>query len=300
MEAGMVGLEVRHVLDVKAKLGEAPLWSIEEEALFWVDIEHKTINRFDPVKGTNQAWQLPAIPGCFAFREGHGAVIATNRGYYDFDFRTGAIELICDAPFDSELFRFNDGKVDRQGRFWAGSIPFAFKLEGEGEGTFYRYEAGTVTPGIHGVKVPNGTAFSPDGRTMYRAESMDRAIYRLDYDPATGTASNQRVFATMPNDFGIPDGATVDTEGCLWSAVPFGATGKVARFTPDGELDLHFDVPVLVPTMVAFGGKDMSTLYITSASIEASLNRPSSPMSGDIFAVDTGFRGISETALLKA
>jgi sugar lactone lactonase YvrE len=288
--------EVRHVLDVKATLGEAPAWSIEQGALFWVDIEKQTINRFDPARGTNRVWPIGAIPGCFAFRKG-GAVIATNRGYYDFDFATGALARICDAPFDPDVFRFNDGKVDRQGRFWVGSIPFAFKIDGPGEGTFYCYEAGRVRPGIEGIKVPNGTAFSPDGTTMYRAESMDRYILAYDYDPASGTPSNPRVFATMPDGFGIPDGATVDSEGCLWTAVPFGITGKVARFTPDGALDLQFDVPVLVPTMVTFGGPNMSTLYITSGRIEASLNRPVSPLGGDIFAVETRFRGIPEALL---
>ena len=295
----MADYEVRHVLDVKAGLGEAPLWSLEQQALFWVDIHRNSFNRFDPVSGSNRSWSLPAAPGCFAFRVGGGAVIATDRGYYDFAFATGAIELIRDAPFDPEQFRFNDGKADRQGRFWAGSIQKNFDPEATGQATYYRYEAGAVIPGIFGITVPNGTAFSPDGRTMYHSESMQRVIYSLDYDPDTGVASGQRVFARMPDGFGIPDGATVDTEGGFWTAVPFGQTGKVARFTPDGRLDVHFDVPVLVPTMVAFGGSDMSTLFVTSGRIEAHLNRPQSPLGGDIFAVETGYRGIPEIPIAR-
>jgi sugar lactone lactonase YvrE len=294
----MADYEIRHVLDVKAALGEAPLWSVEEQALFWVDILRHTFNRFDPVSGSNRSWSLPAAPGCFTFRVG-GAVIAAERGYYDFDFATHAIELIRDAPFDPGQFRFNDGKADRHGRFWAGSIMKNFDTEAPGQATYYRYEAGVVTPGISGITVPNGTAFSPDGRTMYHSESMQRVIYSLDYDPDTGVASGQRVFARMPEGFGIPDGATVDTEGGFWTAVPFGQTGKVARFTPDGRLDVHFDVPVLVPTMVAFGGPDMATLFVTSGRIEAHLKRPASALGGDIFAVATGYRGIPEIPIAR-
>jgi sugar lactone lactonase YvrE len=292
--------QVRHVLDVKADHGEAPLWSVEEQALFWVDIQNKSFNRFDPKSGSNRAWTLPATPGCFTFRVGGGAVIAANRGYYDFDFATSAIERICAAPFDPEKFRFNDGKADRNGRFWAGSIKERFDQNAPGEGIYYRYEAGVVTPGLFDISVPNGTAFSPDGRTMYRAESMQRIIYALDYDPLTGVASKQRVFATMPEGFGIPDGAAVDTEGGLWLAVPFGPTGKIARFTPDGRLDVQFDVPVLVPTMVSFGGPGLETLFITSSRMEKNLNRPSSPLGGDLFAVETGYRGIPETPIARA
>jgi len=293
----MAGFEVRHVLDIKAGLGEAPLWSVEQQALYWVDIEGKTLNRFDPASGANRAWPLPAIPGCFNFREG-GLILAANLGYYDFDFASEKFELILEAPFDPKVFRFNDGKADRQGRLWAGTIPFAFK--GEPEGTFYRYENGVATPGIPGIMVPNGVAFSPDGTVMYRSESMQRIIYRYDYDIETGTPSNQRVFAEMPDGFGITDGAAVDTEGYYWCALPFGETGKVARFAPDGMLDLHFDMPVLVPTMVSFGGPDMSTLYITSGRLEPSLNRPVSALGGDIFAVETSFTGIAETMTARA
>jgi sugar lactone lactonase YvrE len=286
--------DVRHVLDVKASLGEAPLWSQEQAALIWLDIRGDTLNRFDPASGTNRAWPLPVThPGAFTFCTG-GVAIATNRGFFRFDFASEKFELICDAPLDPDVFRFNDGKADRQGRFWIGSMLIDFKHEGEGEGTYFRYEAGQWIPGIAGIKVPNGTAFSPDGTQMYRAESMSRQILVYDYDPETGSPSNPRIFAEMPDGFGIPDGATVDSEGGLWSAIPFGVTGKVARFSPDGRLDLHFDVPVLVPTMVAFGGKDMATLFVTSGRIEASLGRPESPLGGDIFAVETGFSGLAE------
>lgn len=290
----MADFEVKRVLDIKAGLGEGALWSVDEQALFWVDIHKKTLNRFDPADRSNHAWTLPATPGCFAFREGRGAVVATDRGYYDLDFVSGVMELLLAPPFDPAIFRFNDGKTDRQGRFWVGTV-LANKFE-EGLGHYFRYENGTAVEGLSGITVANGTAFSPDGRTMYRAESMARRIYALDYDPDVGVATNERVFATMPEGFGFPDGATVDSEGFYWSAVPFGEkTGSVMRFAPDGKLDLHFDTPVLVPTMVAFGGPDLSTLYIVSGRIEAALNRSPSELGGDLFAVETRFRGLPET-----
>jgi sugar lactone lactonase YvrE len=294
--------EVRHVLDIKAQLGEAPLWSVDQQALYWVDIEHKTLNRFDPATGRNESWPVPATPGCFNFREGGGLVLATNQGFFDFDFATTRFEKICDAPFDPAGWRFNDGKADRQGRLWAGSMKLAFKIDGPPEGTFYRYEAGKVVAGIPGVMVPNGTAFSPDGTTMYRSDwrPEGKVVLQYDYDIATGTPSNERLFTSMPAGFGIPDGASVDSEGFYWNAVPYGDKGRVARFAPDGSLDLHFDMPVLGPTMVAFGGKDMSTLFITSCRLETNMGLPMSSLGGDIFAVQTQMHGMAETLSARA
>lgn len=298
----MVQFEVDHVLDIKAELAEAPSWSVEQQALYWVDIENRSFNRFDPGTGRNDSWSIPATPGCFNFREGGGAVLATNMGFFDFDFATSRFEKICDAPFDPAEFRFNDGKADRQGRLWAGSMRLAFKIDGPPEGTFYRYEAGKVTPVIADVMVPNGTAFSPDGKTMYRSDWRPdgRIVLQYDYDVATGTPSNERLFTAMPLGFGIPDGAAVDTDGFYWAAIPFGDKGRVARFAPDGRLDLHFEMPVLGPTMVAFGGRNMSTLFITSCRLEANMGLPMSPLGGDIFAVRTHVRGMAETLSARA
>jgi sugar lactone lactonase YvrE len=294
--------EIKHLLDIKAELGEAPSWSVEQQALYWVDIELKTLNRFDPATGRNESWTVPATPGCFNFREGGGAVLATNRGYFDFDFGTCQFEKICDAPFSPDEFRFNDGKADRQGRLWAGSIKLAFRMDGPPEGSFYRYEAGRVVAGISGVMVPNGTAFSPDGKTMYRSDwrAEGKVVLQYDYDVATGMPSNERIFTTMPQGFGVPDGAAVDTEGYYWNAVPYGDKGRIARFAPDGSLDLHFEMPILGPTMVAFGGNDMSTLFITSCRLESNMGLPMSALGGDIFSVETQATGIAETLSARA
>jgi sugar lactone lactonase YvrE len=290
----MAGFDVRHVLDIKAALGEAPIWSLEQDALIWLDVRSAALNRFDPMTGVNKAWTLPVRhPGAFTLCTG-GVAIATGHGFFRFDFAGEAFDRVGDVPIDPAKFRFNDGKADRQGRFWIGSMLMAFDRHGPGAGTYYCYEDGQWKAGIEGISVPNGTAFSPDGTVMYRSESMVGKILAYDYDPATGTPSNERLFAQMPEGFGIPDGGTVDSQGGLWSAIPFGDGGRVARFTPDGKLDFFVEVPVMAPTMVAFGGKDLKTLFITSGRMEAVMNLPPSELGGDIFAFDTSFQGIPE------
>jgi sugar lactone lactonase YvrE len=291
----MAGFEVRHVLDIKATLGECPLWSQDQQALIWLNPRLGTLNRFDPVTAGNIAWQVPAEhPGAFMLCEG-GAGVVTPAGILRFDFASETFVRLGDVPIDPAVFRFNDGKQDRQGRFWIGTMVPGFKPDQPGVGTYYRYEAGIWTSMISGIRIPNGTAFSPDGTVMYRAETLDRTIFAHDLDTANGTLSNERVFAKLPDHCGMPDGATVDSEGGYWLAVPFGEKGQVIRFTPDGRMDLTIDLPVLAPTMVAFGGPDMATLFITSGRLEDLMGREHSPLGGDLFAVDTGFRGITET-----
>jgi sugar lactone lactonase YvrE len=291
----MAEYTVKCVLDIKAELGECPMWSAGDQSLYWIDIERKTINRFHPASGDNKAWQLPAKPGCFAFRDGNGAVVAANDGIYDFDFGTGLAKKLAAAPFDSTLLRFNDGRTDRQGRLWAGTVP-ADMRHLDTKGAFYRFDGKSLDQGIAPIRIANGTAFSPDGRTMYRAESMLHCIFAYDYDPETGTPSRERIFAKVPEDFGHPDGATVDTQGGYWIALPnMGGHGHIARFTPDGRLDFRIEVPVMVSTMAAFGGPDLSTLYITSARLEEYVKGPIAETAGAIFAVETKFRGEPET-----
>lgn len=291
----MSRFEVRHVLDVKAMLGECPVWSLEQQALIWLNAREGVFNRFDPVSGRNDAWRLPdGHAGAFTLCAG-GAGIATSTGFIRFDFARETFERIGDVPLDPAVLRFNDGKADRQGRFWIGTMAPGFAPDQPGVGTYFRYEARVWTPMIEGIKIPNGTAFSPDGTVMYRAETLDRTVFAYDLDTASGTVSNERVFARLPDTFGMPDGATVDSEGGYWLAVPFGEKGQIIRFTPEGAMDIVIDLPVLAPTMVAFGGKDMATLFITTGRLEDLMGREPSPLGGDLFSVDTGYRGIAET-----
>lgn len=288
---------VQRVLDVKAGLGEAPIWSVNHRALFWVDIDKSTINRFTPASGENRVWMMPATPGCFALCDENAAVVAARDGFYHINFLSGEISKLCPAPFNAKTHRFNDGKTDRQGRFWVSSFLVDYMTSRvDDQGIVYRFDGAKIDAGIVPVTVPNGIAFSPDGKTLYRNESLRRLIYAHDYDPRTGTVSRQRTFAEIPEEYGFPDGATVDGKGGYWVALPAGSkTGGVGRFTPEGKLDIYIAVPVLMPTMVAFGGPKMSTLYITSAGTKEIYPLPLGEMAGDIFAVETSFQGIEET-----
>jgi len=298
----MSEFSVQRVLESRAELGECPLWNTTDQCLYWLDIVGLTINRFDPRTGANTAWSLPSVPGCFAFRDHGGAVIAAQDGIYTMDFSTGLVRRVIDPLHDPQRLRFNDGRTDRQGRLWVGTVQADMVSENT-ETAYYRYDGKRLEKIIAPVGMANGTAFSPNGRTMYRAQTTDRRIFAHDYDPATGTPSRERVFAVVPDHLGMPDGATVDTEAAYWVALPAGpegGSGTIARYTADGRLDVCFEVPVPMPTMIAFGGKDLSTLYITSGRLQEWVRYKVPDAAGSLFAVETGFRGVPETPFRSA
>lgn len=295
----MTGYTPKPVLDAGAELGEHPLWSETEQKLYWLDIVGGKINRFNPQTGENTAWSLAVFPGCFAFRKNGGALLAAHDGFYDFDFSTGAAEPVLPAAHDAQTLRFNDGRTDRQGRFWAGTVRKDMDQDNTAENAYYRYDRRGLTKMLTDVGLTNGTAFSPDGKTMYRAQSETRQVFAYDYDTATGTPSDQRLFATIPAQYGMPDGAAIDIQGGYWVAVavPPGDAAKpgVLRFRPDGSLDLFIELPVPFVTMPAFGGPDLSTLYITTARLEAFMPGQVPQGAGAIYAVETPFQGVPET-----
>ena len=293
----MSGYQVTRVLHIKAELGECPLWNTVDSCLYWLDIVGSTINRFNPRTGTNEVWPLPSVPGCFAFRADGGAVIAAQDGIYDMDFASGRIDPVMAPAHDPSKMRFNDGRTDRQGRLWIGTV-HADMVSTDSETAYYRFDGDRIRKVIAPVGMANGTAFSPDGRTMYRAQTTDRKIFAYDYDPANGVPTRERLFAVVPADLGMPDGATVDTEGAYWVALPAppeGGTGAIARYSPDGRLERCLEVPVPMPTMVAFGGPDLSTLFITTGRLQAWVKYPVPEAAGSLFTVATEFRGIPET-----
>ena len=233
--------QVTRALEVKAELGECPLWCVEDQCLYWLDILASTINRFDPQSGNNSLWSLPAVPGCFAFRDGGGAIIAAQDGMYDITFATGRIERVCGSTHDPKRLRFNDGRTDRQGRLWVGTVR-ADKGVDKAETAYYKFDGRRIDKMIASIGTANGTAFSPDGKTMYRAQTLDRLIFAYDYDAVTGTPSRERVFAVVPSDLGMPDGATVDTESAYWVALLAGPDGGFyvgATLSPNGGDVMH-------------------------------------------------------------
>ncbi|KRB83017.1 hypothetical protein ASE00_13595 [Sphingomonas sp. Root710] len=290
----MADFKVELFLKFEAEVAESPAWHPEHQALYWIDMHKHSFNRLATGTGTNTEWKLPVMPGSFVFRE-NGALISCRDGIYDFDFTSERFEKRIDPPYDSSIYRFNDGKCDRQGRLWVGTQPLELSDLGTRKAALYRYDGNRIDQ-VMEIDMANGLAFTADGRTMYRAETARREIFVYDFDGETGTPSNARILAQWSRGTGgAPDGATVDTEGGYWVALPAGETGgAIGRFTPDGTLDIRIDVPVPGPSMVAFGGPEMSTLYITTAQFPQLAGRPGSELSGSFFKVETGFRGVPE------
>lgn len=271
-------------------LGEGPVWSVEEQALYWIDIKKPALQRWQPDTGEHKTWSLPAEIGCFSLRTQGGAILALQNGFHFFDFETGAVTAIADPEADNPRTRFNDGKCDRRGRLWAGTMDneeVDFTM-----GSLYRVNPDLAITHIRGnVGVSNGLGWSPDNRRMYYADSPTRCIYVYDFDIETGAASNEQVFART--DKGVPDGLTVDSEGYVWNCEWDG--WRVVRYAPDGRVDYILETPVQRPTSCMFGGADLCDLYITSASINLSDNeRANQPHAGCVLRARTDTPGLPE------
>ena len=288
------------ILDARNATGESPVWSTTEQALYWVDIPAKRLHRWSPADGKEHSWQASQMLACIA-QTGNGSWIAAmENGLF-------AITPHADGSLDSRLLasvthalpgmRFNDGRCDRQGRFWAGTMVMNMAA-GAPVGAMYRYSADQAEPlkaQLQGFIVPNGLAFSPDGNTLYLSDSHPdvQKIWAFDYDTDTGTPHNRRLFVDMSKHPGRPDGAAVDAEGCYW--ICGNDAGLIHRFTPEGKLDRSLAVPVKKPTMCAFGGADLDTLFVTS--IRPAGDLADQPLAGGVFALRPGVKGLQEPRL---
>jgi sugar lactone lactonase YvrE len=281
----------RCVLDIRASLGEGPVWSVREQALYWVDINAPTLNRFDPRSGRNEAMAMPCSIGCFALRSDGGFVVALRDGIWLADSDGKLERKLVDAPYDTRSHRFNDGRCDRQGRFFAGTMNEA---RDSASAALYRLETrGALTRILGDMTISNGLAWSPDGRTMYHADTPTRTIRAFDYDVATATPSRPRDFHRFTGETERPDGCTVDSAGTYWSALYRG--GKVVRISPGGTLLAEYPVPAMCPTMCAFGGPDLRTLYVTTARQQRDADELARlPHSGGIFAMQVDTAGLPE------
>lgn len=287
----------RLVLRRASITGESPVWCERTQRLYWVDVQQPALHRFDPATGLDESWTMPAWIGCLALGDGaaDGSVLVGLRlGAYRFDLSTGSLTLIAPAPYDTRRFFLNDGKCDRQGRFWVGpmrhALPPLVGEPGPDKGPLWRLDGGVLVPQGKDTTLSNGLAWSLDGRTMFHSHTMTGEIHAWDYDPATGETDRGRLFARVDGAPG-PDGAEVDSEGFYWSAI--NGQGRVLRFDPDGKVEREVAVPFKYPTMIAFGGSDLRTAYVTSGRWAiADKDAADHPFDGGIFAFDAPAPGV--------
>jgi sugar lactone lactonase YvrE len=282
---------IERVVDAGDRLGESPVWDDRDGSLWWVDILGHRLHRFDPSSGAHVVWPLPAQVGSIGLREAGGLVVATREGFGRHMPGDATIAMLSSPLAGMFDTRFNDGRCDRRGRFWSGTVQ---EKRVVGGAALYRLDrAGRCERMVDGLTVTNAIAWSPDGRTMYFADSHPREIYACEFDQDAGAVGRRRLFARWPENWGQPDGATIDVDGCLWIAAIHGAA--VLRYAPDGRLDRRVPMPVTQPTSCTFGGASMATLFVTSARRghdAAMLAR--TPLAGDVFALDAGVAGIPE------
>jgi sugar lactone lactonase YvrE len=280
-------------LDVRAELGECPVWSVEEQALYFVDIKGRALHRFVPATGAHRTFSMPEEIGCIGLRKGGGFIAGFRSGLWLFDADGYRMRKLADNPEDQRTSRFNDGRVDPAGRFLAGTID---EPKDGGKAHLYRYDSRGLATMAEGLLTSNGVAFSPDGRTLYHSDTPTFTVWRYAYDPATGEATDKTLFVRIQPteaDRGRPDGAAVDAEGCYWTALFEG--GRIQRYSPEGRLLAEYPVPARCPTMVCFGGPDLKTLYVTSARTGRSEDELAAlPYSGSLLTMPVDVPGLPE------
>lgn len=283
------------LLDARCAVGESPVWHAKELAWYWVDIPARRIWRMDHASGALRHWTAAEMVACIAPRARAGLIAGMETGLFALDLNDDgsvAAERLATPPELQPGMRFNDGRTDRQGRFWAGTMWMDMAAT-RPVGNLYRYshEAGLSAPQAAGLVTQNGLAWSPDGRTMYLSDSHPsrRIVWAYDFDVDTGVPSNRRVFVDMAAYVGRPDGATVDADGCYWVAGNDG--GSLLRFTPAGVLDRELKLPFAKPSMPCFGGPRLDTLLVTSIPAPG---RQDDPDAGAVVLVRPGVQGLPE------
>lgn len=289
------------IVDAQNATGESPVWIASEQALYWVDIPNRQLLRWKAADASVTRWTGEQMIACIARRQGDANrwIAGMEDGLFDIvpqdDGTLGATRL-TQVQHAHAGMRFNDGRCDRQGRFWAGTMVMDMAA-GIPAGALYRFDGSardeSLGAQLNDFVVPNGLGFSPDGRTMYLSDSHPsvQCIWAFDYDIDSGTPSNRRVFVDMKQHPGRPDGAAVDVDGCYW--ICGNDAGLIHRFSPDGRLDRSLQVPVKKPAMCAFGGAGLDTLFVTSIRPGGDLS--DQPLAGGVFALQPGISGLEET-----
>ncbi len=284
-------IEVTRVLTAKMQIGEGPVWDVKNQRLLWVDIVGQELNVFNPADGSNKTYKFPDIVTSATPRAAGGVLLTLRRSIALFDPATEKLEIIAEVEADMPGNRFNDGKTDRQGRHWAGTmgdVDWNHPI-----GSLYRIGADRKPVRMEQkICCSNGIGWSPDNKTMYFCESFAHIIHAYDFDAATGEIANRRPFTTV-NTESFPDGLTVDAEGFVWSAQP--VFGRIVRYDPAGKMERIIELPVSRGTSVMFGGANLDTLYITTMRTtleDAQLAEE--PLAGCLLALKPGVRGIAE------
>ncbi len=280
--------EVICVAPTGCMLGEGPLWSPSEGFLWWVDIKRAKLHRHNPKTGNTRRYDLPIHASALALSDG-GLIMVGDREVGRYDTATEHYEKVTDIN-EPEGFRTNDAGIAPDGSLWFGTMDDDETLP---EGQYYRLDADMMVDriGLPEVLVTNTMKFSPDGATFYTCDSAEQMILAFDYAPDSGALSNRRVFASTLEAGCYPDGSAIDQEGYLWNAQWAGS--RIVRYAPDGSIDRIVSLPVSRPSSCAFGGPDLTTLYITSARVglsDAALDRQ--PMAGSLFALDVPVPGV--------
>lgn len=278
------------VTDIRAELGESPVWSATENVVYWIDIRGRKLHRTDPATGATTSIDLPSRPGMIALRKKGGLIAVLEDGVYTCDPGNGALERLVALEADQPENRANDGKCDSAGRLWVGTMNIAD--ERKPTGSFYRIDPDlTVTQVGTGIAIPNGLAWNPDNSVMYWTDTTGDVVWRYGFDSDTGERHGEEPFFRF--DFrktGGIDGAAMDSDGGYWPAVYGGS--KLQRILPDGTVGHEIALPVSQPTMPAFGGPGMTTLFVTSAYQNMpDEKRQAEPLAGALLAVETDFRG---------
>jgi sugar lactone lactonase YvrE len=287
------GVQLAFIMPMQ--LGECPLWHPRENRLYWIDIDGCAVHRLDPQNNMHQAWILPSEPGAIAWSAAGGLIVAMRSGLATLDTDSGALTMFANAPYDPGRERFNDGRCDAAGRFWVGTL---YEPRDQPSAVLYVLEHGTMRDSGKRATVSNGVAFSPDNRTLYHSDTTSHSINAYDYDVATGAIGNGRLMHRFssergPDYGGRPDGAAVDSQGNYWCAMYEG--GRLLQLAPTGAILREILLPVRCPTMMAFGGIDLRTLYITTVSSKRSADELAAcPLSGCVLSLRVDVPGLAE------